>query len=278
MNATTLLAGLATLIVLGLWHWTLEPFLVGAIAQALGTPGTALGDLPFLFQVGLYLLRLMLIFEGVGRCLLLAVIPARPHLYPTSPDAIPGLDQTQLATYTDQLRALGFQSVWDYTLPNVKGMARLFIHPQKHCFAEVSQMVDAARPWCSFTSLLADDWVLTTADRTIPPTMYGFQRLPRTLLMARSGMRPDQLLSDHLSWRSHLLTDLSLTIRTNLSVALYCRQETRHHQLWRQRIARSSILWRTVVTLGFWLHPKHQWLGDYPALAQQAHRFRPDQF
>jgi hypothetical protein len=196
-----------------------------------------------------------------------------------SPADFPGLDEHDLAKYTQALEALGFRHLTDYTLVKahdngLNGFARLFVHDSLRCFAEVNGVFNARGPvnslGCNLETFLEDSWSVSTCNRPARPGNY-FLRRPRALWTKLPDRAPSQLLEAHREACDRVARDLGLAVVGDGSAEDYFRREAQANRERCGRV-RSRPAWRFV--LDAWLFeasPKLEWPGDYAKIARQRH-------
>ncbi|HEY9826044.1 MAG TPA: hypothetical protein V6D19_11385, partial [Stenomitos sp.] len=116
------------------------------------------------------------IFEVFVRLQLLQSVQM-PKYAPTTVEDWPHLNKDALNYYTSALEQLGFASLGDYSAPTLRGMIRVFIHPQQMCFAEVGQL-QGQQIFCALSSSLESNWSVAVTNLTTTPkiqaTAYAF--------------------------------------------------------------------------------------------------------
>lgn len=159
-------------------------------------------------------------------------LPERLEFGQAYPDQYPGLDRVSLERWTEKLQDLGFEWSQDFRPVNPPpgwppGMARLFVHKQQRCYAEIGQVFPPGRPplvWCSVTSYLDDGWSLSTSNLSgSDPSLFALRR-PRELWSRHPGAEPDQLYYVHMDFRYRLASDFALGV-PEVSPAAYQAQQ-----------------------------------------------------
>ncbi|MBE9064860.1 hypothetical protein [cf. Phormidesmis sp. LEGE 11477] len=215
-----------------------------------------------------YLISILLLLEIVIKFLFMWVLS--PLKFTT---AEPGLwtdaAQEELAQYTTQLNRLGFEQLTDYTIPadeDNKPVARLFVHPQKFCFAEIGK-VGNAPIFCSISGQLEKTWTLAVTNTSVSSSTaavsYAFLRLPHRLFKLRKDASADVLMQTFEDWRSQVSNHLNLGHAKNITAKDYFvrEQEARTNQ--RKALLYKSITWGLIELFWFNLSPKAEWLGAY---------------
>jgi hypothetical protein len=132
------------------------------------------------------------------------------------PDQFPHLDRARLQEWTEALQELGFRWVSDFRPSNMPegapaAMARLFIHDEERCYAEVGQVfpLRALPPplQCSIFSVVgtAPDNAWRLATNTVPPDGAAYLlRRPWSFWTRHPDMAPGDLFRTHLARRAGL--------------------------------------------------------------------------
>lgn len=228
-----------------------------------------------------------LLLEGIGLLALLAYIKSalvkglpqewkyRTH---SKPDFI-GLDPDQLWLYqqTSILESLGFKKLIDFELEGSSnpGLARLFIHPQQYCWVEVSQiratsgeMSGEIITQTAISSILDEEWTISNVNRA-PFSFEGISyiwRHPRKLRMFLPNISLAEMFENHLRFRQKMLTDLGITLSTDLSWNAYQEAQQRYLDHMKRSLQRKPLLVSMIEATQFELNPKSEWLGDYRKL------------
>jgi len=148
---------------------------------------------------------------------LLAQMPETLEFGQAYPDEFPQLDRARLGEWTEALQELGFEWAQDYRPAHAQpgapvGMARLFLHPNERCYAELGQVFPPggpARPlFCSVVSLVgreeAVEWQLATSTAPADSVAWMLRR-PDSLWSRHPEAAPADLLPLHLGRRAELL-------------------------------------------------------------------------
>lgn len=216
----------------------------------------------FLIPLGLYTLVTI-------KSAILRAMPEDLEFHPAEADDIAHLDQAKLAKYSDDLEALGFRPLRDYTIQTDtkmpgKGFARLFVHDQKHCFAEANQVCAKDRALnpmrCHLMSLLDDGWSVSVGNRAPSKEMYLMRRA-KGLWQSRPDENPKQLLTALVEMRDEVTSKLNVDVETELSEEAYFRNEKKAN---RERKDAVRKRWSAGILLEMWLfdrNPKYEWLG-----------------
>lgn len=266
LSALVLLAGFLILIS-GRWvKWIGDPVQKFLEAQGI-PPAVAIAGTAVILLIPLGLLLASMQKSGVVNAM-----PDDVDFRDTKPSDHSDLDTKRLAEYTEELEALGFRQVTDYTaLTNlgngISGFARLFYNDEKRCYAEVNQAFrhqSAAGPVrCSIMSFLDDGWSVSVGDR--PPTkeLYLIRR-PRALWRSLSGRPPADLVGAHLKLRDEVSRGLGVEPVSGGDAKSYFRREMEATRERKDRVRRRNAV---VMAAELWLFersPKSEWLGDYP--------------
>lgn len=192
-----------------------------------------------------------------------------PRFESTKVENWPHFNLDALNYYTNELQKLGFTLLGDFTAPSIKGMMRLFSHPEHVCFAQVGQLT-GHQIFCTISSELDADWGMSATNLKITAN-HTFERLPRKMNRYVLNATPAVLLESLLGWRSQVTKDLSIQPLKDSSAELFFVQSRKRFIKMRRRILFSSIVWGLLDDLLFKLKPYTEWLGDYPKLkARQA--------
>jgi hypothetical protein len=219
----------------------------------------------FLLGLAIHLVPLDEIF---GKLSILQAFKS-PKFEPTKAENWPHINLDAFTYYTHELEKLGFTMIGDYIAPTIKGMTRLFAHPELGCFAEVEQLV-GRQIACTIFSELEQDWIMSTTniDHTLAvrARLYAYSRLPRYIHRCVLKAGPTVLLETLLQWRSQVTKDLLIQPLQDVSVEMYFAQIHKRFIKMRHRLLWSSLVWIQLDGLFFWLKPQIDWLGDYPKI------------
>jgi hypothetical protein len=195
----------------------------------------------------------------------------------TTPDKHPDLDAKKLEEYTAAFEGLGFRQATDYTVVTDtggggRGFARLFFHPEKHCFAEVNQAFrssgDGTLMRCHVVSLLEDGWSVATGDRQ-PTKEYYQMRRPRAVWRNLPGRDPAALFKGHLELRDRVGKELRAKVEEDGRPQAYFQRESAAARERKQLVGRRNAV---ALAIEMWLfdrYPKSEWMGDYPKVARK---------
>lgn len=210
-------------------------------------------------------LLVVLLLEGVIKLLLLSVVTPL-KIISTQPELWQHLDREQLARYTTELEQLGFIRLTDFTVPPFLGMARLFVHPQRFCFAEVIHSKELSMV-CSIVCHLEKDWSLATTNIPVSDNgsavSYAFLRQPRMLFKQVENAPSDLLFQSLLDWRERASRDLGVEPIRDISAEMYFEKERNKRRKQRRYLLGKSIIWGLLEMKWFSSHPQSEWLGDY---------------
>jgi len=227
---------------------------------------------PLLIELFFFLLFLIFFLEIVVRFLIWQALPPLQFVSTQPEDHESYLNQGKLASYTNELQALGFVHLMDYTSPTLEGIARLLGHPQQLCFAEVSQVKNSTM-FCSLSSPLEENWILAVSNLSFQTTssalMYAFFSRPRTLIQYLEDASPNFLFPVLLSWREEVSQELGVEPLSEITPEFYLEQERKKRIEIRQSLLRQSIILKLLKALQFLLNPKSEWLGEYQKIKSQ---------
>jgi hypothetical protein len=212
----------------------------------------------------------ILVIETVGKFLFLQVPTLK--LVATQAESWNDLNQSELTRYTSELEQLGFIKLNDYTITSSpsKTMMRLFAHPQKFCFAEVTQSSNSQIS-CSISCFLENKWSLSTINISsnsntsafLYAFSYAFSRQPRNLIKQFDHASSELLFKSLLKWREQASSDLGLEVIQDVSAETYFERVYSNGVEGRRSLLRKSITWGFLEMSWFSLRPKSEWLGDY---------------
>lgn len=225
---------------------------------------TKIGLPIFIVQLILLALPHVLLLEiGVKLLILQTAIPSVKFV-PTQAESWQHLNHKELARYTFELEQLGFVQLTDYTSPSIQGMARLFAHPQKFCFAEVGQVINAPM-FCSMSCHLEKHWLLAVTNMSLhlSAVSYAFLRRPRNLVKQFENSSVNVMLQSLLDWREQVTSDLNLAIIQDIRAETYFEKQRSTRIEQRRSLLRKSIIWGLLEISWFSLNPQSEWWGDY---------------
>lgn len=208
-----------------------------------------------------------------------------PDAVPTSKAAVP-LDALNLENVSNQLLAMGFVHIMDFRAATsaTLGFARLFVHHEHRCTAELSQVFPQTlgsaptQLTCVFGSGLRppgnvkdeDRWGLSTSNATVNAGsgITWAMRLPRSLWTRHPGWTPEQLLAYHLEQRGQMMRDLGLEVVTGLTWEEYQQSSARGLTAQRKQLMRRPgiMIWLENMTG----KKKTEWWGDYARFKAKA--------
>jgi hypothetical protein len=196
---------------------------------------------------------------------------------PSVPTEFSWLDLDLLEQYSNKFTDLGFIKLTDYKLdeeypPKGQGFARVFVHKDYHCFAEISQLLGAGKKPTTMEyyigSSLERDWQLTTTTRPLLGVSFVW-RNPKKLWTYNPHTSPEKLLQYHMQLRQKMIDNLQINVYPELSWDFYCDQINKsfidRNKLWKRK---NQIIGLIEVTL-FEMNPPSQWLGDYKRFVKE---------
>lgn len=204
-------------------------------------------------------------------------IPERLEFGQAYPDQYPQLDRETFQQWTEQLQELGFQWASDYRPANAPaswppGIARLFVHPEQRCYAEVAQVFPAngqpIGPWCAVLSYMEADWQLATSNvRHSDPATYLMRR-PRSVWSRHPEAGVPELFRLHLERRQQIARDLG-TQPAPAAQAVYFEQQNRDSQARRAVVAGMTDAQLILEYREAQANTPTEWWGDYSPAATQ---------
>lgn len=279
--AAGVLGGLGGLVVLAIFILVVSGKWVDLVWQPLQRFLEGQGIHP-LFAAGitavLLLIPVTLYSAAHTKSVFLNNIPGELDFRPARLPDYPHLDADKLQSYTEAFEALGFRRLTDYTVvtdveSDNKGFARLFVHPESHCFAEVNQVCTPSGPaapmHCNLVSYLENGWSASTGDR--PPTKYSYvMRRPRAVWQSLVRERVEGLVTAHLKCRSGMVRDLGVAVLTEDTAESYFERERESTDQRKEAVrGRNGLL----ILLEMWLFEKNlkrEWLGEYARKASKS--------
>lgn len=261
MKNTKLATGVATIVTLIVFHFLGRPIYswIYWSLVAMGLPR------PIVKLVTILLLQIFL-FETVAKLLFLRVAVPPLRFLPVEAESLPNISSNELQHYTSELEQIGFIQLTDYTLPSSEIMARILVHPQKFCFAEIAQ-VKTLKMFCSISCHMEKNWFLYTSNissRTNSlATLYAFFRQPRHLSKRFPSAPVSVLFQSLLDWREQVSADLGVASIEDTKVEAYFEREKNKRMAQRKSILGKSVTLGILEMLWFYLNPKTEWLGDY---------------
>ncbi|MBE9041403.1 hypothetical protein IQ235_11480 [Oscillatoriales cyanobacterium LEGE 11467] len=214
----------------------------------------------------LSILPLIILLEVFAKFLFLETAMPPLKFVATRAESWSFLNRDELNRYTSELEQLGFIQLTDYTSPSIQGMARLFAHPQKFCFAEVGQTSNSPM-LCSISCSLEMRWSLAVTNISsssyVSAISYAFLRQPRNLVKQMGNASVNLLLQSLIDGRDRASNDLGLELIRDIKTETYFEKERSKRMEQRRSMLRKSITWGVLEMLWFSLRPKSEWLGDY---------------
>ena len=201
-----------------------------------------------------------------------------------SPAITTAAEMNTFMAYTDELESLGFKYVADYTVAQsskvpMNGVARLFIHTEYHCYAEVAHLAVTPRgkkkTWCSIQSGLTGDFAISTTNQYPDAVSYA-TRLPKRFWSCHVDSSMTDLLEIHLEQRGRVRRESQQNVLIELGREEYFSQLRKASTLRRESFCRNNIM-RFMYDLERFKHtPKMEWWGKFTvAKAQQSTTTNP---
>jgi len=258
-----------------LYHWT-------NLAQSLANQIVKYIPLPLsIINLGIFIVLQIIPFLFLAKKVMLVAMPHDYCYIPVNTEehfyefVSLGLNTENLAEYTLLLENLGFEKLIDYHLEDEKitmipGFARLFLHPQANCWAEVSQILSPYKSpmtmRCVFISIFTDDRSLTSFNTPIDRFLVAIAHLwrsPRHLWINHPNTDINELWQLHLEKTQSIVNDLRITLRNDLDTEYwisYGQEQARHNY---QMLKRKNFLVIPLELFYSMINPPHKWLGDY---------------
>lgn len=176
------------------------------------------------------------------------------------------VDIDKFNNYCGDLETIGFEKLTDYSIPNAKGIARLFYYSDYNCYAEVC-MLEGASVFCSIVSGFEENWFFAATNHNpsvnLKAISYVFLSLPRTMYKIFNE-EPKLLFESFLHWQSEVKNKLVVETIAISDEEMYFTWERNKRKMQRQRLMRKSIIISLIKMFLFSLNPKSYWMGDYP--------------
>lgn len=263
-----------------LYHWTnLAQLLTNQIVKFIPLPLS-------IINLGIFIVLQIIPFLFLAKQAMLAGMPHNYRYIPVNTEehfyefVSLGLNTKNLAEYTLLLENLGFEKLIDYQLEDEKikiipGFARLFLHPQANCWAEVSQILPPHKSSmtmrCVFISIFTDHWSLTSFNTPIDRFLVAIAHLwrsPRHLWISYPNSDISQLWQLHLEKTQSIVNDLRIMVRNDLDAEFwisYSQEQARYNH---QILQRKNFLVIPFELFASMINPPYQWLGDYHKVRQ----------
>lgn len=201
---------------------------------------------------------------------------------PVSPAQFPALDVKELERYTNELQALGFTQLLDFTPvadspTHPPSFCRLLAHSRHRCFAEVIQIfpngMKAFPLKINVNCHLSDGWSIGFTDRP-PMALSALFRRAKAIGGCRTKFAPHELLDAMLTLRDRVCHELGLAPLEEATLPLYIAETQRSLLDMRAAFENRSLvagLSLAGVRKLRSLKPggDYTWLGDYPELARR---------
>jgi hypothetical protein len=203
---------------------------------------------------------------------LVAVLPTEIQFESIDPVELPGLNKEQLAQLTADMEHLGFAWLRDYSVAwpgksAPRGFARLFLHRQERCFAEImatAQGMEKGSPLgVAINSYLENEWDLGTSNLALKRGDH-FLQLPKVLRMRYPDAAPAELVQRHLVRRREMLDGLHLNILSDLSVENYFARIRKRMAERRESLQRRQPLDELPTADLLAAQRSYEWLGSFP--------------
>jgi hypothetical protein len=192
----------------------------------------------------------------------------------------PQLDLAWLQQQTNDLESLGFVQLMDCKVEVGTGFTRCFAHPQQYCFAEIGQYWPETGEkniyHCTIFSLLDRDWAIGEINREVNQNdgIAYIWRHPKHIRTYHPNINLDNFFQLHLRLRQQVITDLGITLLTDVSWTEFRNFLQQMTVFQKQTFSRKPLLLAMLEATFFEMNPKSQWLGDYPkeAAKRRANR------
>jgi hypothetical protein len=179
------------------------------------------------------------------------------------------LDLSLLDSYSEALRALGFQPLQDYTQGTgpVRSMARCFGHPEQSCFAEVGWHGGNVQQITHtvFFSILDRGWMLVDFNHAPSrrDSLAYTWRNQREVRRYHPDLLIDGVFHQHLSKRQAMVEDLKVNILPSVSWEIYCEIQQELVRRPTQTLRQKNLLVAMIQATRFEQQPSREWLGAY---------------
>ena len=178
---------------------------------------------------------------------------------------IASADLVQLHYYDSELARLGFEKITDFTAPTLIGVARLFAHPEHHCFAEVG-FIKNTSPYCSIIAVYSDDWSMSISNQQvslgIQSIMYAFLRLSKDLVKYFPE-EPSFLLHTFKVWNQEITDVLKVDIIKENTADYYFAINNQRRIKQKKGLMSKSIILGLLDMWSFRRNPKSEWMDEY---------------
>jgi len=221
--------------------------------------------LPFL-PILLYFFNLFRLKQKV-----LNAMPTGFGFPPATAEQFGQLNQDALRSYTEALEKLGFTRLMDFSLvpksgTYIPGFARLMVHAEDHCFAEIFQVFPPNKKPLPMTvginSHLDGGWSLSNGNGKMTGTRYML-RLPRALWINQPEASPAEMLRVHLERRHQIASDLGVRVLTDMSPAAYFSCVQKQSEERRANFQKKNFAAALGSRFLYPFHQKKEWMGDY---------------
>lgn len=252
--------------------WFLTPFLkyyLTAIFTNLALPGWSIGVLAAVVSWFITFVLSVLLFL---KPLVLQDLSKEQEFILADPYEFPQLDVESLQRYTEDLESIGFVKIIDFKISTQQvSFARIFLHPQHQCWAEVSQIFLHTKSMPIISTIMSvfdNGYSLSSSDRKLSGLLFGRNfiiRHPQILWMSHPGITQNKLLEIHLQRRREIAHILNLKIAevTDDSLDVYCDFQRELRIKRKQDFQRKNIAIGLVESLLFDVNPKQEWMGEY---------------
>jgi len=195
-------------------------------------------------------------------------------------EEVPLIELDWLQEQTTTLESLGFVQLMDYQRVEYSQVfARCFTHPQQYCFAVISQVVRDSGEWSvkqrSIFSLMEEGWLLSTVNRQ-PVGSESWNLLwnnSKSITIFDLNSNLNEVFQAHLRTRQQVLTDLGITVLTDVSWDAYIRFSQNLIAHIKQALSQRSLLVGMIKVTLYELNSKPDWFySDYLTLAAKRRR------
>lgn len=198
-----------------------------------------------------------------------SAVPETLAFVPSRPVDHPWLDADGFRDALAALEAKGFRPIADYAVayPNApEGFARVAVNPELRIYAEVNQVRQRGHithVTTALTSMLDDDWSLQTTTQEPFAVMVAFMCAERSVWRSLPGASAADLLADHLTLRTQMMSDLGVRIAGDGTLERYFEVQQRAHEGRKSTLTKTNVLKGIARGVAAERKPRREWFGAY---------------